>query len=84
MVKHVAFALNKEVKNANPILHIVLLGEKSLNWLKYWAMFTRFNKPACKKSAGMVSLVLLYRKGKKSYYKVSQRSISCYSTYIHY
>ena len=29
-------------------------------------MFTRFNKPACKKSAGMVSLVLLYRKGKKS------------------
>ena len=31
---------------------------------KYWAMFTRFNKPACKKSAGMVSLVLLYRKGK--------------------
>ena len=51
---------------------------------KYWAMFTRFNKPVCKKSAGMVSLVLLYRKGKKSYYKVSQRFVSCYSTYIHY
>ena len=61
VVKHVALALNKESKNANPQLHFILLREKCKNGQKKkWTMFTRFNKPACKKSAGMVSLVLLY------------------------
>ena len=35
VVKHEAFAKGtKKVKKANPILHIVLLGEKSENWQK--------------------------------------------------
>ena len=35
VVKHEAFAKwTKKVKNTNPILHIVLLGEKSENWQK--------------------------------------------------
>ena len=35
VVKHEAFAKwTKKVKNANPVLHIVLLREKSENWQK--------------------------------------------------
>ena len=34
VVKHVAFALNKESKNANPQLHFILLREKCKNWQK--------------------------------------------------
>ena len=34
VVKHVAFALNKESKNANPQLHFSLLSRKCKNWQK--------------------------------------------------